>query len=118
MWLDDDGGAWSVGPQTDGTYGIPVTAQQVNSPAGVAGYASSWDQQAIDILKFGVGAVTDAWKFNQALDYKKFEATNGGLYAQGAPAGVQRTAAGSISPTFLLAAVALVGFLILTTHKA
>ncbi len=118
MWLDDDG-SWSiVGPQPDGTHGIPVTAQQVNSPAGVAGYSSAWSQQAIDVLKFGVGAVTDAWKFGQALDYKKFEATNGGLYAQGQPAGVRRTAAGSISPTFLFAAVALVSFLLFTTHKA
>lgn len=108
--LIDD--AWSsVGPQTDGTYAIPSAAQPNNSPQNTAGYPADSSSSALDILKYGVGVITNAWQFNSMLDYKKFEATNGGLYRQGAPAPLSVQAGGMGSP-LILALLALGGYLL------
>lgn len=102
-----------VGPQIDGSYNLPVTAQPVNNPSNTAGYPAASDSSALDILKYGVGVATDAWKFNTMIDYKRFEATNGGIYQQGRNANVVRNASGSLSPGFLLAAAGIVVLLVL-----
>lgn len=107
-----------IGPSTDGTYGIPTTAQPNNDPSNTAGFPSITSGSALDILKFGVSAITDSWKFGQVLDYKRFEATNGGVFAQGKPANIATPSNGAAGSNFLLAGLLLVGFLIFTQHKA
>lgn len=74
----------TVGPQSDGTYAYPGAAQPANQPWDVGGTASgNYSQQVLDVLKFGVGV----WQQDQArqefYDYRRFEATNGGLFMQG-----------------------------------
>lgn len=115
--VDDSVIFGGVGPQSDGTYGVPTTAEQVNDPANTAGYPASSDSSALDILKWGVGIVSDTWKFGQQMDYKRWEATQGGVYQQGATANVPRVASGGISSNFIFASVAVVALVLLLTHK-
>lgn len=107
----------STGPQTDGTYDIPESALQVNDPSNTAGYPSSNDSDLFSILKFGVGAATDIYKFNSGLDYKRYEATQGGIFEQGRASSVPRIASGKISISYVLIAVAAVGVLLLLTRN-
>ncbi len=77
-----------VGPQTDGTYGAPSATTPSNQPWGVGGTTGgNYAGQVLDVLKFGVGV----WQQDQArqdfYDYKRFEATSGGLFRQGVYAG-------------------------------
>ena len=114
MFPDEDGN-WSIyGPQVDGTYNIPSTAQQTNNPSNTAGFPSLSSAGALDFLRFGVQSITDTWKFNQVMDYKRYEATNGGVYQQGSPAAV--AAARASQGNLLLIGLAVAGFLLLT-HK-
>lgn len=114
--VEEDALFADVGPQVDGTYTVPSTAEPVNDPSNTAGYPAASDGSALDILKYGVGVITDTWKFGQQLDYKRWEATQGGLYRQGSPASTLRvgsTGAGS-SNFLLIAAAAVVAVLLLT----
>jgi hypothetical protein len=114
--LIDD--AWSsVGPGLDGTWTVPEAAQQTNDPSNTAGFPSITSQSALDVLKYGVATITDTWKFSQMLDYKRFEATNGGTFAQGRPATIAASSNGKAGSQFMLAGLLLVAFLIYT-HKA
>ena len=106
-----------IGPQTDGTYDIPATALQVNDPSNTAGYPSSSDDNLFSILKYGVGAATDVFKFKSGLDYKRFEATQGGLFEQGRTSVLPRIATGGISTNYILIAAAAVGLFLLLTHR-
>jgi len=72
-----------VGPQTDGTYQIPVAAQQVNNPANSAGYSTPMSAQSAALLSQGIGVLGNLANSAMVLDYKKYEATNGGLFMQG-----------------------------------
>lgn len=81
-------GPWDlVGPQTDGTYNAPATAQPVNQPWDTPGGGTTdYGSNVLDILKFGVGAWSADRQQTKILDYKRVEATNGGAYQQGQPA--------------------------------
>lgn len=79
----------SVGPQSDGTYSYPSAAQPNNQPWDTSGNANgNYAQPVLDILKFGVGVAQQQSAQNAFYDYKRFEATNGGLFLQGRYAGV------------------------------
>jgi hypothetical protein len=115
MWPDDNGGWSGVGPAEDGTYSVPGTAQPVNSPANTAGFPSLNSDSALDLLKYGVGIVTDSWKFKELMDYRRFEATNGGVFQQGRTATSSAATAGALPVNgLILAALAVAGFLLLT----
>lgn len=95
-----------VGPQVDGTYGIPVNAQQYNSPANTAGYSSPMSQGTYNLLSQGITAATNLFALDKMVDYKKYEATNGGLFLQGYGAYNQRTTAVNPNVSMLLLMVA------------
>lgn len=85
----------SVGPQSDGTYGVPslsLTAQPQDAGGGSPG---QYTGQVLDIFKYGVGVLGAAYQNQQMLDYKRYEATGGGVYQQGAAAGVRVTGNGA-----------------------
>lgn len=84
----DPSTAGNVGPQSGGTYLLPDAAQPANRPWDTpGGTLGQYGGDVLNILKLGVGA----WSQNQArqdfLDYKRFEATAGGVYQQGQRAG-------------------------------
>lgn len=111
----DIGGGWSpVGPQSDGTYGVPATAgtpQPVDAGGGLPG---NYSQTVLDVFKYGVGAWSQYATTQQQLDYRRWEATNVGPAQQGKPAyTVGVTAGGSGTMLILTAAAALALVLVL-----
>ena len=96
---------------------LQLPSAPVDAGGGVPG---SYTAEVLDLFKFGIGA----WQANKAqnnlLDYKRYEAINGGLSQQGAPS-ANRVNGGSVgsggmnTTTLLLIAggVAVVGFLLL-----
>ena len=106
-----------VGPQTDGTNLISGTAVVVSPTDTAGGQPANYEQNVLDIFKFGVQAWSDSNARQQMFDYRKFEATNGGLFQQGRIAQMPAAAqAGGISGTVMMAAAAIVLVAILT-HK-
>lgn len=94
-WVDY-GPPLDIGPQTGGTYNIPESAQQNNlpydTPGGVVGRYGS---DVLGILSQGIGVWSQYQRNKQFIDYQRYEATNGGIFMQGRPAG-QMQAAGSV----------------------
>ena len=87
-------------------------------PADAAGGAPAWySKDILDLMKFGIGAVVDTNKSQQLFDYKKFEATNGGLYPQGQPANVPRAAQGGGVSGLVMLGIGAIVVLALLTHK-
>lgn len=101
----------TVGPQSDGTVAAPQAAQPNNQPWGVGGTSfGNYTGQVLDVLKFGVGVWQQNDARNDFYDYKRFEATNGGLFRQGAYAGYAQTPLSNRGIT--LAALILGGLLL------
>ena len=119
QWYDIYSGAGNgtdVGPQTDGT-NILAPTSTIPVPNDAAGGApAQYTTQVLDLFKFGVGALADYSKTQQLFDYKKFEATNGGLYQQGRSAAMPAAANGGNSGLLLMGVAAVVLFAVLT-HK-
>ena len=113
------GGGSPVGLQSDGTNMPSPTAATIPTPADTPGGApAQYAQPILDIFKFGVGQYAAQQSQQQLFDYKKFEATNGGLFQQGQQATLPKAATGSsMSPFMMLAIAGIVGFALLT-HKA
>jgi len=102
----------SVGPQTDGTYSYPSNAQPNNQPWDTSGGANgNYSKDVLDVLKFGVGTWQQAQSRSDFYDYKRFEATNGGLFMQGGFAGGLRAMPASRKP-LTLAAMVLLGLVV------
>jgi len=97
-----------VGPQTNGTYGIPVTAQQTNSPQNVAGYSSVITPDVAKLLSQGIGVLGQLGMGKMQLDYAKAEATNGGLFWNGRYAQIGRNGLGMINPQMNLSVLLLI----------
>jgi len=79
----------TVGAQSDGTYNTPVTAIQAQPVDAGGGGLGQYSAQILDVFKFGVGTWAQSNATDKLLDYKRFEATNGGLYQQGNAAGIR-----------------------------
>ncbi|EON15329.1 hypothetical protein [Pandoraea sp. SD6-2] len=113
-------GLFSIGPQNDGTYNYPDTAQPVNQPADV-GAAATLPNYAPDVFKLlsqGLGALNSDYQMNQMLDYRKYEATQGGLYAQGqAAATVASAQIGAVNANKMLMILGLFAVMALAIHK-
>lgn len=77
--------SYDVGPQSDGTYEIPSSAQPTNTAWDAGGGTTGDYRGALDILRLGIGAVSQYKKNSQFLDYQRYEATQGGLFPQGRP---------------------------------
>ncbi len=106
----------AVGPNMDGTYGVPGAAQTA-SPADAGGGApANYSQAVLDIFKYGAGILSQYANNKQLIDYKRWEATATGPVVQGRPASVTVTAptvsaGGSLLPWLAIGGVA--AFLIL-----
>lgn len=106
-----------VGVQTDGT-NLPSFQSTIPNPVDAAGGApADYGSSVLDIFKFGIGAWSQSNQQAQLLEYKRFEATNGGLYQQGKTAALPSAAKnGGLSQTTVLAIGAVILFMVLT-HK-
>lgn len=95
--LVDYGPVLDVGPQTGGTYDIPVTAQPNNRPWDApGGQRGDYSADVLGILRDGVGIWAQKQRNDQFLDYQRYEATNGGVYRQGRSTPIQ-TATGTVT---------------------
>lgn len=106
-----------VGPQIDGTYGVPVAAQQTNNPQNTAGYSSSISPQVASLLSQGIGTLGKLGLGAMQLDYARAEATNGGLYYQGRYAGIPRNGYGQVNQPMNLSVLLLIGGLVYLLSK-
>lgn len=108
---------WSViGPQTDGTYNYPDAAIPINPVDAGGGLPADYSSGVLDIFKYGVGVWQQQQSQSQLLDYKRFEATQKGLYQQGQPALFTTAPNGQVSPTvWLFGGILLVA--VLLNHK-
>jgi len=107
----------SVGPQSDGTNIVPATGQAITG-ADQAGYGASYAPQVFGLLSQGLGAFTGIYTNGQNLDYRRYEATQAGLVAQGQAASSAAAAQinGSQSnPTILILGIFAV--IALAIHK-
>lgn len=123
-WYDSAGAADTqtpdtIGPQTDGTNLPAYNAATIPQPADTAGGApADYSQQVLDLFKFGVGVAQQQSAQNAFFDYKKFEATSGGLYQQGRAAALPGTVSATGGKSgFLMLAVAGIVLVVLLTHK-
>lgn len=107
-----------IGPQADGTYNYPAAAQPTNSPVNTAGNPPITSTTALDVMKFGTGILQymAQWDIAKTAIDKRYEATNGGLYRQGVPAGTVRLQNGQVNPSFTMFLLIGIGILLLT-HK-
>ena len=106
----------SVGPQLDGTFGTPSSAVQPNPVDAGGGSAGSYRQDILDVFKFGVGAYSQNQQRQDLLDYKRFEATQMGLWRQGQPALFSSSANGGAGNLVILAAI-VIGAVVLLQEK-
>lgn len=106
--------AWGVGPNRDGTYSVPDTAIK-SQPVDVGGGPpADYGQQVLDVFKYGVNAWSQTQARKDFLDYKRYEATQNGLYMQGRPAMLAAARTGGVSGLALTAAVVIVAVALLT----
>lgn len=81
----------SVGPQSDGTNIVPATGQAITS-ADQAGYGANYAPAVFGLLNNGLSAFTNIYNNSNLLDYKRYEASQAGLVAQGQAATAGQTA--------------------------
>lgn len=116
--LDDyftgPGSILDVGPQTDGTSLIAQSAIMAQPADTAGGQPAQYGAGVLDIFKFGIGQLSAVAMQKNALDYKRYEATNGGLYQHGQNASVAAGATGGASNLTVLLIGAAVVFLLLS----
>lgn len=120
MWEDSiygsDMSSDSVGYQNDGTYNTP-SAGTTPQPYDTGGGApQSYSKDIVDMFKFGVGTYAANKNVQANLDYKRFEATGGGLYRQGLPNLFNTGAQGQSSGLMIMAAVLILA-VVLINHN-
>lgn len=105
---------WGVGPSNDGTYGIPTNAQPVNQPWDIGGGSlGQYSGGVFDLLKMGIGAWSSNKQQSEMLDYKRFEATQGGIFQQGQAAAQYAIQRQSSSSLMMFALIGVVAFIVL-----
>lgn len=97
----------TVGPTNNGTYNVPAAAQPVNQQWDTGGGTlGQYSGDVFTILSQGIGAWSQYMGNQQLLDYKRFEATQGGVFQQGKstqiPLGGTVTARASFNPLTLM----------------
>lgn len=106
----------SVGPQTDGT-NLMASSAITPAPSDAGGGAPmTYTQDVLDLFKYGVGAYTSQQNYKNMLDYKRYEATQSGLYMQGRPTVFSQSANGGTGNLVILAAI-VIGAVVLLQHK-
>ncbi|WP_322005234.1 hypothetical protein [Paraburkholderia tropica] len=106
-----------VGPQNDGTVIVPNTGQAITG-ADQAGYGANYAPQVMQLLSQGLGAFTNIYNNGQLLDYKKYEATQAGLVAQGqAAAGAQAAVINGTQSNRTILIIGIFAVIALAIHK-
>jgi hypothetical protein len=111
---------FSVGPQNDGTYNTPSAALPVNQAVdvGTGSSVGNYAPQVFNLLGQGLGAFTQLYGQNQLLDYKRYEATQGGLFMQGqAAASIGQAQIAAASSNKMLLILGIFGVIALAVHK-
>lgn len=118
MWDENITGTYNlaVGPQSDGTSIAPTAAEMPLPVDAGGGFAGSYGKDILDIFKFGVGAYSQNKQQSDLLDYKRFEATQAGLWRQGQPALFAQSAQGGTGNLVILAAI-VIGAVVLLQEK-
>lgn len=118
MWEDNITGTYDlpVGPQSDGTSITPPTAETPLPVDAGGGFAGTYGKDILDIFKFGVGVYSQDKARSDLLDYKRFEATQAGLWRQGQPALFARNPQGGNGNLLVLAAI-VIGAVVLLQEK-
>ena len=107
----------SVGPQSDGTNIVPAAGQAITG-ADQAGYGASYAPEVFQLLSQGLGAFTNLSAQNSVLNYKRYEATQAGLVAQGQAASSYATAAmGASNGTRMVLILGVLAVSALAIHK-
>lgn len=107
---------FNVGPQTDGTNLIADSAIIPRPEDTAGGLPAQYDQGILDIFKFGISTWADQQQSDRLFEYKRFEATNGGVYQQGRNAAMPRAASGGTSPMIMIG-LGLIVVVALMAHK-
>jgi len=105
-----------IGPQSDGTYSYPVAAQPVNDPANTAGYSASAPAWVGGVLTQGIATLGQYLQAKNITDYRRWEATNGGLFMQGRPAYLRNGQPAVALPSSVITLLLLGGLLLLATR--
>jgi hypothetical protein len=108
---------FSIGPQSDGTYNIPAAGQAITgSDTGGAGY--NYAPGVFNLLNNGLSAFTSIYNTGQQIDYRKYEATQAGLVAQGQAAGAIASAQiGATNSNKMLMILGVFAVIALAIHK-
>lgn len=117
MWEDGIYGSNTptdmVGYQSDGTFNAPSSGMVPNPVDAGGGAPGNYSAQLVDMFKFGVGTYAQQQNVKNNLDYKRYEATAGGLYRQGVPNIFAQGAQGQSSGLLIMAGIAIVAVVLL-----
>jgi hypothetical protein len=118
MWEENTTGSYdlAVGPQSDGTSISPGAAIQSNPVDAGGGAPGTYGKDILDVFKYGVGVYSQNKQQSDLLDYKRFEATQAGLWRQGQPALFSSSAGGGTGNLVILAAI-VIGAVVLLQEK-
>lgn len=106
-----------VGPQNDGTVIVPNTGQAITG-ADQAGYGANYAPQVFGLLSQGLGAFTNIYNNSQLLDYRRYEATQAGIVAQGqAAAGAQAAIINGSQSNRTILIIGIFAVIALAIHK-
>lgn len=109
---------FSIGPQTDGTYNIPATGQAISGASDTGGAGYNYAPGVFNLLNNGLSAFTSIYNTGQQIDYRKYEATQAGLVAQGQAAGMVASAQiGAINSNKMLMILGVFAVIALAIHK-
>ncbi|WP_042301737.1 hypothetical protein [Paraburkholderia kururiensis] len=114
---DSYGFTMPVGPQSDGTNIVPAAGMAITG-ADQAGYGASYSPQIFGLLNNGLSAFTQLYGQNQVLDYKRYEATQAGVVAQGqAASSVASAQVAGIQSNRMLLILGVFAVIALAIHK-
>ncbi|WP_250479124.1 MULTISPECIES: hypothetical protein [unclassified Caballeronia] len=112
--------SFTVGPQNDGTYVTPDAALPINQAVDV-GSGTAVGNYAPDVFKLlgaGLNSFTTLYGQNQLLDYKRYEATQGGIFAQGqAASNIASAQIAAVNSNKMLMILGLFAVMALAIHK-
>jgi hypothetical protein len=111
---------FTVGPQNDGTYVTPTAALPYNQAVdvGSGSQVGNYAPQVFNLLGQGLSAFTTLYGQNQLLDYKRYEATQGGLFAQGqAAASLGQAQIAAVNSNKMLMILGIFAVIALAVHK-
>lgn len=109
---------YDVGPQNNGTFSVPRSAQPTNTPWDSAGGTlGNYGNGVLGILQQGIGAWSQYQRNNQFLDYQRYEATSGGVFTQGRPNPMPISAQVSARTSNPMMLILIVGAAILLLRK-